>query len=300
MKYIFNRTFYIIKNYGLFEFFKTLFRFLLTKNHKINLDELQINSNSLDEIFLIFGTDKGKYDGKKTFYKINKYSKSDKKFRNYKEWILRENIYNFDYEMGTNYVSVYEKYFQPIRDSKLNILEIGVAGGHSHASWYNYFKNSKIYGIDIRPEKEILYKGSRLEYNQIDCTNQKQVDKFINKQIKFDIIIDDSLHEYKAFIKNLINFFPSLNSGGYYFLEDFFYKDKVLIEKRSFNKKFGKKLTEYDITMDEIFKCLIEKKYFENIYFDKDSQEYFHQNSSNIELFYPGHPSASIALIRKK
>ena len=61
-----------------------------------------------------------------------------------------------------------------------------------------------------------------------------------------------------------------------------------------------KKLTEYDITMDEIFKCLIEKKYFENIYFDKDSQEYFHQNSSNIELFYPGHPSASLALIRKK
>ena len=143
MKYIFNRTFYIIKNYGLFEFFKTLFKFLLTKNHKINLDELQINSNSLDEIFLIFGTDKGKYDGKKTFYKINKYSKSDKKFRNYKEWILRENIYNFDYEMGTNYVSVYEKYFQPIRDSKLNILEIGVAGGHSHASYIIILKIQK-------------------------------------------------------------------------------------------------------------------------------------------------------------
>ena len=77
--------------------FLKLFRFLLTKNHKINLDELQINSNSLDEI-LILELIKENMMVKK-LYKINKYSKSDKKFRNYKEWILRENIYNFDYEM---------------------------------------------------------------------------------------------------------------------------------------------------------------------------------------------------------
>ena len=100
----------------------------------------------------------------KTFYKINKYSKSDKKFRNYKEWILRENIYNFDYEMGTNYVSVYEKYFQPIRDSKLNILEIELLKGTS--CWYNYFKNSKFMEL-IQGLKEILYKGSRLNITKL-------------------------------------------------------------------------------------------------------------------------------------
>ena len=54
------------------------------------------------------------------------------------------------------------------------------------------------------------------------------------------------------------------------------------------------------MTMDEIFKSLIDKKYFDNIYFDKISQEYFHNNSFNIELFYPGHPFASLCLMRKK
>ena len=37
----------------------------------------------------------------------------------------------------------YMKKFLKKLDLKLNILEIGVAGGHSHASWYKYFQNLK-------------------------------------------------------------------------------------------------------------------------------------------------------------
>ena len=299
MKYLISRTIYRFKIGGFFEVLKFFFKFLIKNNDKINLDKINITYKSLDELFLIFGTDKGTLDGKKTFYKLNKYQ-NKKKFKNYREWVLRDNIYDYEYEMGTNYVSFYEKIFKSLKNEKLNILEIGVAGGHSHASWYKYFKNSKIFGIDIRPKAELLYKGNRFEYSQIDCTNQKQVNKFLSREIKFDIIIDDSLHDYNAFIKNLINFFPILKSNGYYFLEDFFYKDKILIEKRNYNEKYNKKLTENNMTMNEMFKLLNQKKLFENIFFDKNSQEYFHKNCSNIELFYPGHPSASIALLRKK
>ena len=45
----------------------------------------------------------------------------------------------------------------------------------------------KIYGIDIRPEKEILYKGSRLEYNQIDCTNQKQLINLLTSKLNLTL-----------------------------------------------------------------------------------------------------------------
>ena len=76
--------------------------------------------------------------------------------------------------MGQNFSSVYETYFEKIKEKKLKILEIGVAGGHSHATWYHYFSNSQIYGIDIRP-KHLLYEGSRLEYFQIDCINQRRL-----------------------------------------------------------------------------------------------------------------------------
>lgn len=300
MKYIINRVIYRLKEDGVFKVLSLILKFLIKGKSKIDLDNIDIEYSSLDDIFLMFGTDKGKLDGKKTYYEISKNFKTRNKFKNYREWILRKNKDDYEYEMGLNYSSVYEKIFEPIKNDKLNILEIGVAGGHSHASWYKFFKNSQIYGIDIRPEKNFLYNGKRLKYFQIDCTNQREVEKFTSRQIKFDIIIDDSLHEYKGFISNLINFFPLLKSGGYYFLEDFLHKDKALIERRNFNSEKGKKLTDNDMTMDEIFKSLIDKKYFENIYFDKISQEYFHNNSFNIELFYPGHPFASICLMRKK
>jgi hypothetical protein len=301
MKYLIHRSIFRLKKDGIFIFLKILLLFLIKRNRKINLDELEISNNkSLDEIFLAFGTDKGKLDGKKTYYKLSKNLKTKNLFDNYKEWILRKNLYDFEYEMGLDYVSIYEKIFSPIKNQKLNILEIGVAGGHSHASWYKYFPNSKIYGIDIKPKNELLYTGKRLLYYSLDCTNQKQIEKFINNRIKFDLIIDDSLHEYSGYISNLINFFPILNSGGYYFLEDFLHKDKALIESRNYNEKKGKKLTGNDMTMNEIFNLLIKKEFFENIYFNRVSQGYFHRNTSSIEIFYPGHPSASICLLRKK
>jgi hypothetical protein len=301
MKNLINRAIFKLKKDGFIEVLILIFFFLIKRSKKINLDRIEISNNkTLDEIFLTFGTDKGKLDGKKTFYKISKNLKTKDLFKNYKEWILRKNLYDFEYETGLDYVSIYEKIFFPLKNKKLNILEIGVAGGHSHASWYKYFQNSNIYGIDIKKKNELLYTGKRLKYFEVDCTNQKQIKKFINTQIKFDIIIDDSLHEYSGYTSNLINFFPILNSNGYYFVEDFLHKDKALIESRNYNEKNGKKLTGNNMTMNEIFSSLIKKEFFENIYFSKKSQEYFHNNSSDIEIFYPGHPSASICLLRKK
>ena len=40
------------------------------------------------------------------------------------------------------------------------------------------FKNSEIYGIDIRPEENLLYSGRRLHYFQLNCTNLNEIKKF--------------------------------------------------------------------------------------------------------------------------
>ena len=165
MKIIFNRALFRLKNDSFKNCIKLLFKFIFSKSNKIDLDKLKLQNNlTLDEIFLTFGTDKGKLDGKKTFYKFSKNPDKKHLFMNYKDWILRKNIHNYDYELGLDYVSVYENFFKEIKNEKLNILEIGVAGGHSHASWYKYFLNSKIYGIDIRPQANLLYTGKRLHY----------------------------------------------------------------------------------------------------------------------------------------
>ena len=48
------------------------------------------------------------------------------------------------------YHIIYNKFFSKIKNKKLNILEIGVADGSSLKAWSEYFKNSKIIGVDIK------------------------------------------------------------------------------------------------------------------------------------------------------
>ena len=300
MHYLFSRFVLRLKRDGLVNVIFFIFKFFFQSEKKINLDTLEISNNKkLDDYFLIFGTDKGFLDGKKTFYKISKTS-SEKKFLNYKDWVLRQNIYNFEYELGQNFTPVYEKFFEHIKHEKLDILEIGVAGGLSHASWYKYFPNSNIYGIDIKPEKELLYSGNRLKYYQFDILKKNQVDNFLKKGLKFDIIIDDSLHDFDAFIANLFNFFPTLKSSGLFFLEDFLHKDIRLERLRSYNQKHGKKLTKYDLTMEEILTKLSKKSIFKSDYISEDNQINLHNNIKDLEINKLDYPDAAIAVIRKK
>ncbi len=296
-----NRFFYRLKNDGLIKTIKLFFQYTSFKSKKIDLDQININkTESLDDLFLRFGTDKGYLDGKKTFYKFNKDLKTKHRFKNYKEWVLRKNIYEYDYEVGHNYSLVYQKYFDSIKNNKLNILEIGVAGGHSIATWYKYFPNSLIHGLDIRHLNSVLYSGKRFIYHQINCIDSADLKKFLNRNLKFDIIIDDSLHDYPAFIGNIINFFPLLNSNGYYFLEDFKPKDERLKKIREYNEKNNKRIIYgSDLTMHEILQNLKNKKFFKNEYMSNNDQEYIHNNSESIEIFYSDHPYSSIALIRK-
>ena len=53
------------------------------------------------------------------------------------------------YDLG--YIDIYEKYFENIKDDKLNILEIGIDKGPSLKVWSKYFINSKIAALDIVP-----------------------------------------------------------------------------------------------------------------------------------------------------
>ena len=120
------------------------------------------------------------------------------------------------------YTKIYEKYFESLRDKKLQILEIGIADGKSLLTWSDYFKNSTIIGIDI-------HKINLIEKN-LDRTNIKvhqgsQSDEYFIKEItnkyrNFDIIIDDGSHLRKDVIKSFHLLFPYLNNDGLYVVED--------------------------------------------------------------------------------
>tara|TARA_B100000282_G_scaffold289806_1_gene259990 strand:- start:64 stop:972 length:909 start_codon:yes stop_codon:yes gene_type:complete len=298
-KYIINRLIFRFKNYGFLNTLKKSIEFFF-QDKKINLDLINLpNNEKLENIFLRFGTDKANLDGKKTFYKIYKNINTRKKYYNYESWINREDLYNFEYEMGLNYRPIYEKYFTEIKNKELKILEIGVAGGHSLASWYCYFKKSKIFGIDIKNKSYLQYSGRRLFYDKLDCLNNEQVNEYINNHGEFDIIIDDSYHDHPFFELNIKNFFKTLKSGGLYFLEDFKDADDKLKIIRDYNFKNNTKLTSYNLTMYEIFNFIKNKKQFDHEILDKNFNEYLFTSVKNLTLHYPGHPSASLCVLEK-
>ena len=130
------------------------------------------------------------------------------------------------------YYKVYDTFLQKYKNKKLNILEIGVADGSSIKAWAEYFKNSKIIGIDtkkidldkkkLRKKNIYIYQGS-----QSDTIFIKNI---INKYKKFDIIIDDGSHYPKDVIKSFKMLFHSLDKSGLYFIED---------TQTSYNHYFG-------------------------------------------------------------
>ena len=130
-------------------------------------------------------------------------------------------IYKTD-KLEHGYTAVYEKYFENIRDHKLQILEIGIADGKSLLMWSDYFKNSTIIGIDIHKINLIEKNLDRtnIKVHQGSQSDESFIKEITNNYCNFDIIIDDGSHLRKDVIKSFHLLFPHLNNDGLYVVED--------------------------------------------------------------------------------
>ncbi len=299
LNYLWTRSLNVIKNDGLTTFIKKLFNFIFSSN-KIDLDAFEIRKDStLDDFFIKFGSDKGSLDSKKTYDTLYKNSK-EQKFKNYLDWINRKNPKDYDYQLGLDSSPIYDKFFSKRRLEKLKILEIGVANGHSIASWHHYFPNSNIYGIDNKKPYKFFYKSKRVKYFEIDIFEKEKIKKFIKQHGKFDFIIDDSLHEAHAMLTNIINFYPALKPSGSYFLEDFRLIDNTKEAVVNYNLKHNKRLFgESPLSIKNIIMNINEKKMFDHNIIDKKSLEYIFKTTRNTEIIYQDHPWGAIAILHK-
>ena len=93
-------------------------------------------------------------------------------------------------------------------------------------AWQDFFVNASIYGADI--DKKILKNEERIKTFYVDQTNPKTIkEMFKNMQVnKFDIILEDGLHEFNANICFFENSIKYLSSNGTYIIEDVYYKDQ--------------------------------------------------------------------------
>ena len=160
-----------------------------------------------------------------------------------------------------NFAQYYSEIFYNKKDIIKNFLEIGLGSNNpsvpsnmgldgkplaSLKAWRDYFKNANIYGADI--DKDILKDENRIKTFYVDQTNPSSIREMF-KSIgisKFDVILEDGLHEYNAnicFFENSIDF---LKEDGTYIIEDVYYKDQ-----EKFLRYFKK--TSYNFSIVDIF-----------------------------------------------
>ena len=113
----------------------------------------------------------------------------------------------------------YEKEFEPYKESKIDLLEIGIETGGSLKLWKEYFLNSKsVVGVDISDEK------IDQRYKNIDGIimhfGDAYDEKFSKKFKQFDIIIDDGPHTLESQLKSIKFYLPKLKQNGLFIIED--------------------------------------------------------------------------------
>jgi len=138
-----------------------------------------------------------------------------------------------------NYTLLYTNLFENIRNEPINIFELGLGSinpnipsnmgiygipGASLFGWEKYFtnENSKCYGADI--DKDIIINRGKIKTFYCDQTNASVIREMwendVLKNMNFDIILDDGLHEHNANITFFENSFHKLKPGGIYIIED--------------------------------------------------------------------------------
>lgn len=164
--------------------------------------------------------------------------------------------------LAHKYTLVYEKFMEPFRKEKINLLEIGLwcpfFPGASVKAWNEYFEKAKYYGIDIVDCRHL--NSDRSQIDIVDQTSKNMLEEYIKNKPKFKFIIDDGCHEASAIIRSLASLFPHLESGGVYFIEDLHVVDKTKI---------------YNL-LDKNFYC-------ESL--TKEENDYINQNIKNCYLF---------------
>jgi len=186
---------------------KYTFKFInKNKNTKLNYNVNSSTNSKLTELMNLYGSDKG---DKNNHHNYSEY---------YSEIFFhkRKEVKKFlEIGLGTNDLSLAS-----------NMGEDGKPLASLRA-WRDYFVNANIYGADI--DKNILKDEERIKTFYVDQTNPETISALF-EQIgldKFDVILEDGLHEFNANICFFENAIDYLDDNGVYIIEDIYYKDKI-------------------------------------------------------------------------
>jgi len=125
------------------------------------------------------------------------------------------------------YTLFYDSLFREKKNEKLNIAELGILYGSSLLMWQEYFNNANIYGFEYNHKYinnfKQNYNNERITLSHIDVTNQTSIiNTFSKLDVKYDVIIEDTIHEFENQIRVINNVYQYLKPGGILIIEDIF------------------------------------------------------------------------------
>lgn len=122
----------------------------------------------------------------------------------------------------TVYLKVYEQIFRSYRASKLRLLEIGIQNGGSLEIWRRYFENAAVLiGCDINVAcAQLRYDDPRIHVVVADANTDEAERAIAAHSDRFDLIIDDGSHRSSDIVRSFARYFPRLDNGGLYVVED--------------------------------------------------------------------------------
>ena len=124
-----------------------------------------------------------------------------------------------------SYLKTYDATLTKIKDTATNILEIGICKGVSIKLWYDYFTNANIYAIDIIHINEIydeIRNKDRISLmTSTNAYDEKVIkEKFIDNNIKFNMILDDGPHTFESMCFTAKHYSQLLTDDGILIIED--------------------------------------------------------------------------------
>jgi hypothetical protein len=172
-----------------------------------------------------------------------------------------------------NYTTLYNFLFSEHISKEINFFEVGLGtnntdvpsnmgpNGTPGASLYafrEYFKNANVCGADV--DRRILFEDQGIWTFYVDQTNPKTIEELWNsfEDTKFDIIVDDGLHDYNANITFFENSIHMLKDGGIYIIEDI-----LNHQKEKFVDYFGR---ETSYSYSEVFSLPIDQEWSDKYY----------------------------------
>ncbi|UNE35691.1 class I SAM-dependent methyltransferase [Vermiphilus pyriformis] len=122
-----------------------------------------------------------------------------------------------------NYLDIYERYLNHLKDQPITFLEIGFLQGSSARMWDEYFSNGKLHFMDYDPGIYNYAHGlsDRSTLHIVDQGKRTDLENFIKKtDTQFDVILDDGGHRMEQQILSFEMLFPRIKPGGMYIVED--------------------------------------------------------------------------------